>query len=230
MKKQVKTLESGENFDFGAHNWTKLDDDLDGGTLVIMTGILCKKAFDEDNCNDWRKSSLRKWLNRKDTDLGRVIGANERLLTGDDFNRYFLTIISDLTADDGMKDYGISKDCFALLTCDLYRKYRDIIPPVDDWYWTLTPWTCNAGNSDYVRYVNTGGALNYYHACNGYRGVRPLCRLKSEIFVSAEGAENENIESADYERGYNDGYAEAFEVLDDFIKDNMEERDKKQAQ
>ena len=36
------------------------------------------------------------------------------------------------------------------------------------------------------------GALNYNNACLGYRGVRPLCNLKSDILVSYdEGEVNE---------------------------------------
>ena len=36
----------------------------------------------------------------------------------------------------------------------------------------------------YVRDVYSGGALNNNSACNGSRGVRPLCVLKSEILKS----------------------------------------------
>ena len=50
------------------------------------------------------------------------------------------------------------------------------------WYWWLrTPYSSSA---DSVRYAYSGGALNHIVACNGYRGVRPLCNLKSSILVS----------------------------------------------
>ena len=42
----------------------------------------------------------------------------------------------------------------------------------------------NSGNSYNVRNVNTSGALNNNNAYGGYRGVRPLCALKSDILVS----------------------------------------------
>lgn len=50
------------------------------------------------------------------------------------------------------------------------------------WYWWLR--TPNAANSYYVRYVSTSGALSNGSAHYGYRGVRPLCNLSSEILVS----------------------------------------------
>lgn len=51
-----------------------------------------------------------------------------------------------------------------------------------NWYW----WLCDAyaSYSYSVRNVDSSGALDNRSACNGYRGVRPLCNLKSEILVS----------------------------------------------
>ena len=50
------------------------------------------------------------------------------------------------------------------------------------WYWWLR--TPNSSNSYYVRYVLSDGTLNSSNACNGTRGVRPLCNLKSDTLVS----------------------------------------------
>ena len=50
------------------------------------------------------------------------------------------------------------------------------------WYWWLrTPYS---GNSYTVRYVNSSGALGNSYPYYGYRCVRPLCNLKSDILVS----------------------------------------------
>ena len=53
-----------------------------------------------------------------------------------------------------------------------------------------------------VRYVYSSGALDWYFACNGYGGVRPLCYLKSEILVSVpeEDDEEKNVEVAEEDR------------------------------
>ena len=50
------------------------------------------------------------------------------------------------------------------------------------WYWWLAD--AYASYSYYVRGVDSSGALNWDHACNGTRGVRPLCNIKSDILVS----------------------------------------------
>lgn len=49
------------------------------------------------------------------------------------------------------------------------------------YWWLRTP--C-ASVSYGVRYVSSGGTLDYFYASNGSRGVRPLCNLDSDISVS----------------------------------------------
>ena len=83
-----------------------------------------------------------------------------------------------------MTDYGTATDKIALLSDGLYRKYRQYIPLVDDWCWTLTPWTCNPSDSCVVRYVDSSGAVGWDDAYYGHWGARPLCYLESSIFVS----------------------------------------------
>ena len=48
-------------------------------------------------------------------------------------------------------------------------------------YWLRTPYSANSCN---VRVVFTSGALDYYTAYDGHRGLRPLCNLRSDILVS----------------------------------------------
>ena len=50
------------------------------------------------------------------------------------------------------------------------------------WYWWLAD--AYASNSYRVRDVNSSGALDRSNAYRGYRGVRPLCNIKSDILVS----------------------------------------------
>ena len=50
------------------------------------------------------------------------------------------------------------------------------------WYWWLAD--AYASNSCSVRYVYSSGALYWYSAYDGCRGVRPLCNIKSDILVS----------------------------------------------
>lgn len=71
-----------------------------------------------------------------------------------------------------MTDYGTATDKIALLSDKLYRMFRGIIPRVDAWCWNLTPWTCEASYSYYVRGVYSSGAMGWVRACIGYCGVR----------------------------------------------------------
>jgi hypothetical protein len=166
-------------FRFASLDWVKLDGDYQGGYILCLTkDIVREKAFDEGNNNDWRESTLRKWLNCTNDGFLAYLYKHDKLAKG-----VFRLITSDLTSDDGMKNYGREMDYVALLTCDLYRKYRECIPAVDEWYWTLTPWTCTASDSGNVRLVNSTGTLSDSIAYDGSYGVRPLCLLKSDIYV-----------------------------------------------
>lgn len=174
--KKLATLKPDAFFFYGGVRWVVLEsDEKIGATLALAAEPVFHRAFDEENRNDWRVSSLRRELNGPFLDALIQEGANRAA---------FLDWESDLTADDGMTDYGTATDKIALLSDGLYREYRQFIPLVDDWCWTLTPWTCNPSNSCNVRLVYSSGAMNWHYACDGYWGARPLCYLESSIFVS----------------------------------------------
>lgn len=158
----------GERFTYNGMEFVALGEEQ-GGILAVMAHELGEKMpYDEDNGkNDWRKSTLRKYLN------GEFL---EKFNRGD-----LLPFVSDLTSDDGMKDYGTSEDFIALLSCDLYRKYREFMPKYNTWVWTITPWSCHPGTANGERTVNTDGSLTYYHACFAH-GVAPACIFNRSIF------------------------------------------------
>lgn len=186
MKKLLSELKPGDRFMYGGVEWVKFED-IGAGTLCLSAGVPFCRAFDEENCNDWRESSLRRELNGAFLDALVAEGADRGA---------FLDWESDLTADDGMTDYGTAVDKIALRSDALCRKYREITPPVDEWCWNLTPWTCDASNSCSVRYVYSSGAMIWSCACNGYWGVRPICYPKSEILVSIPGEDDEAEQAA----------------------------------
>lgn len=180
MKKQtLSNVRKGERFTYGGLEWIKLDQ-VGGEVIAIVAEPVFVRSFDEKNCNDWRESSLRMELNGVFLDALIAKGADPAA---------FMEFESDLTADDGMTDYGTARDKIALISCDLYRKYRTLLPKIGCWWWTLTPWTCDPEYSYYVRYVISSGAMDWDRAYNGTRSVRPLCHLKSSIFVSVPDEE-----------------------------------------
>lgn len=184
--KKLAELKPGDRFMYGGVEWVKFED-IGAGTLCLAAEPVFLRAFDEENCNDWRKSSLRRELN----------GAFLEALVAEGADRAaFLDWESDLTADDGMTDYGTAVDKIALRSDALCRKYREITPPVDEWCWNLTPWTCDASDSCNVRYVDSSGAMDWDGAYGGRRGVRPLCYPKSVILVSIPGEAGDEVERA----------------------------------
>ena len=74
-----------------------------------------------------------------------------------------------------------------LLTFDEARKYNELIvnEELPRWYWSMTPWSTKKRGWDYsVSVVSPSGYFFGNYGCNYYLGVRPVCILKSNIFVS----------------------------------------------
>lgn len=139
----------------------------------IASECIGNGAFDAQNRNDFAASDIRAFLNGEF--LQKLIGAGAPEEMFEHFN-------IDLTADDGLKDYGGDRVRVGLITCDEYRLLRGNIPELPDaWWWTATP---DSPKNSYVRYVNSDGALYSSNAYYGIWGVRPLCVLKSEILKS----------------------------------------------
>ena len=179
MKENKHGFEPKQEFTMGGIAWTVIQTGADW-VKCITSDCVEERAFDEGNKNDFAASSLRAYLNGEF--LRRLIkaGAPEEMF------EYFNI---DLTADDGLKNYGGDRVRIGLITCEEYRLLRGNIPALPDrWWWTATP---DSPINPFVRIVDSDGSLNYYYyAFNGYVGVRPLCNLKSEILVSYLNGEN----------------------------------------
>ena len=91
----------------------------------------------------------------------------------------------DIITVDGQK-VGSVKCKIRPITFDEAREYTDITPNNDlnDWYWTLSPWsTEERGWGKSFTVVSPSGNFNNSY-CFYVNGVRPVCILKSNIFVS----------------------------------------------
>lgn len=157
-------LNIGEHFIYNGIEFICLDI-IDGNYLAMTAKPWAEIPFDTNNHNDWRKSSLRRVLN---TDFLELLD-----------KKHLVMQTSDLIADNGDKAYGTSEDYVTILSCDQYRKYRDIVPLFEEWMWTLTPWSCNTSYSDYVRYVDTTGDVSD-NGANNRHGVAPACLFSSQ--------------------------------------------------
>lgn len=170
-KKLLAELSIGDEFQLAKVTWKILD--------ITDTGYMClaepmdNKKFDFDN-NNWKASNLRSYLNKEFLKkIEEEIGKGNVL----EFERNLLSL-------DGQTEYGTCIDKVSLLTIDEYRKYRKYIPNASKWWWLITPSSTLCNNQSVaVTIVTCSGDIT--DECYGIsNGVRPLCVLNSNIFVS----------------------------------------------
>ena len=178
MKKiALKNAARGTAFDYAGQSWILLEND-DGRALCLSKDIIETRAFDEGSCNNFAVASSKEYLNGAYLDnlLEDVNGPNA-----------FLTTELDLTTDDGLKDYGTCTVTIFSLTVDQYRRNRDVIPLVDDWYWLSTAYSTAANGYEHsARLVGVGGTLGWNYAYFGSLGLRPACYLDSDLLISVD--------------------------------------------
>ena len=134
-----------------------------------MEGILKKSMFGDTN--NYSESYVRHDLNES------VLVKRLKEKFGD----RLIPISLDLTSMDGFKDYGkVEGDFLSIPNIQLFMKFGNKIPLINDWYWLATPnQTPARKDASYVRYVRTGGFVDYDGCLWDGRGVRPFFILKA---------------------------------------------------
>lgn len=168
-----KKLGIGDTFDLIGLKW-KILDKTDAGYVCLAEALEDEKQFDKNN-SDWKKSSLREYLNGEFLEkLSDAVG-KENIIS---FER-------DLFSLDGQTEYGSCEDKVSLLTVDEYRKYRNMIPNTDDgWWWLITPWSTPCNDYERSATVVSPSGLIFNYGCGNCGGVRPFCIFSSSIFES----------------------------------------------
>ena len=141
------------------------------------TAIIAKKptkfmAFGKDS--NYAKSDVRKYCNGEFyNELCEAVGKHN-----------IIPHAVNLVADDGSNKGAGVTDNVSILTCDLYRRYREFLPAIGFGCWTATRvTTIDKDYAHYVCYVNSCGVF-CLNSCNGSYGVRPYCVLNSSVLVS----------------------------------------------
>ena len=141
------------------------------------TAIIAKKptkfmAFGKDG--NYTKSDVRTYCNSEFyKELCKAVGKHN-----------IIPHTVNLVSDDGSNKGATVKDNVSILTCDLYRRYREFLPAIGSSCWTATRVTTL--DKDYARgvcFVYSGGVLGW-GVCGYSRGVRPFCILNSSVLVS----------------------------------------------
>lgn len=174
-KMTLKDIPAGGKFDTGIGRFIVLEQKADC-TVVITEGLYRKNEEFDDDYTDYKKSSLRE------------------LCDGEILNEFVAEFGEDniceneagLVTVDGQEVFGKLLTKVRPVTFDEGRKYNELLvnKELPDWYWTCTSWSTAERDWPYsVAVVSPSGDFGVY----GYgssNGVRPLCILKSNIFVS----------------------------------------------
>lgn len=174
-KVMLKDIPAGGKFETGIGRFIVLEQKADC-TVVITEGLYRKNEEFDDDCTDYKKSSLRE------------------LCDGEILNEFVAEFGEDniceneagLVTVDGQEVFGKLLTKVRPVTFDEGRKYNELLvnEELPDWYWTCTSWSTAERDWPYsVAVVSPSGYIDYYDYYDGY-GVRPLCILKSNIFVS----------------------------------------------
>ena len=177
--KTIKDYIQGERFVYGKKNCMVLEH-MDNGTLCMVLDENFKSGFGKTN--NFAESELRKKLNCEYFDEWVKNGANRES---------FVLMPVDLTANDGLKDYGTCECFLAPRTCDQHRKYRYLIPnPKESGEWTVTAYSTNGNGFSDVAYLvtDTGGLGISNVIVNVAHGVRPLFKLNPDTVIFPDPA------------------------------------------
>ena len=174
MKKHGFKLK--QKFTMGGIDWTVIQTDR-YWVKCITSECVEKRRFDGENNNKFADASIKAYLN--DEFFRRMLAAGVPL-------GMFEFLCVDLSNEDnGYKvDYGCSLVRIGLITCDEYRRLRNNIPQCRNSWWTATPGTSIKNSVRCVMSDNSKTTFSDVTACAGDVGVRPVCRLNSEILES----------------------------------------------
>lgn len=170
----LSTLKRGEVFQTTGKRKYKVLEQY-GDTAKIISLDLAKEDVKFGDTTDYNKSNVKKLC-----DTG-ILNDFEEEFGVENIEEHTVDIITV----DGQK-VGSVKCKIRPITFDEARGYTDITPNpcLNDWYWTLSPWsTKERGWRGSVAVVSPSDVLNYSY-CNYENSVRPVCILKSNIFVS----------------------------------------------
>lgn len=174
-KVMLKDIPVGGKFDTGIGRFIVLEQKEDC-TVVITEDLYREDVKFDDDCTDYRKSSLRELCE------GEILNEFSDEFGGENI----CTNEAGLVTVDGQEVFGKLLTKVRPLTFDEAREYNDLLVNKDlpDWYWTCTSWSTKERGWEYsVAVVSPSGYIDYdsYGSSNG---VRPFCILKSNIFVS----------------------------------------------
>lgn len=174
---QLSEIPVGGKFNTGIGRFIVLEQ-REERTVVITEDLYRKEVkFDNDTCKYFESDLLNLFEEKIYPEFKEEFGAENMREAA----------VSLVTVDMQNKNEVLHARVRPL-TFDEARKYNELLvnKDLDDWYWTCTAWSTEERDWKYsVAVVSPSGSISNY-CCNGSCGVRPICILKSNIFVSCE--------------------------------------------
>ena len=173
----------GDTVMIGDHEMVVLDQ-FGKATALIRKDMLAEMCFGGNN--NYNGSDADDICNAFAEEMASIVGEDNVLLHE-----------VDLTADDGLKDYGKVQRKASLRTAQMQREYVEILDKyrLDVYEWLAT--ACSTPTHGWETAVKCVSPSGYFcnGGCGSCFGVRPFCILKSTIFVSKK--EEKNLPTAD---------------------------------
>lgn len=175
---QLSTLVPGDVFEIGENDFIVLER-MDSKTKVISKNFMAENVVYDENSRDYNESNLKRVIEDEiQPIIESEVGENN-----------IVEHTVELTSVDMQHEFDDCKCKVRPITFDEARKYNNLLPnkELDDWWWTCTPWSTEERGWGYSMAVvsSAGDVCNY--SCGLSSGVRPVCILKSNIFVSKKG-------------------------------------------
>ena len=173
-KIKLSDLKPGDTFQTTGKRIYKVLEQYGNTTKIISLDLVKENVEFGDNAN-YLESELRELC---DTE---IISDFEEEFGKENIEAHE----ADLITVDG-QNTGVSVKCkIRPLTFDEARKYTELTPnkKLNDWYWTCTSWSTKDRGWNSVAVVSSSGVVNC-GLCSYDNGVRPVCILKSNLYVS----------------------------------------------
>jgi hypothetical protein len=173
-KVELSTLKRGDVFQTTGKRKYKVLKQYGDITKIISLDLV-KKNVKFGDTTDYNKSNIKRMCDVE------ILKDFEKEFGAENIEAH----TADIITVDGER-LGTVECKIRPLTFDEARMYTDLTlnPDLEDWYFTLSPWTTRMdGWNRSLAVVSPSGRIgnvNYYCGC----GVRPVCILKSNIFVS----------------------------------------------
>lgn len=177
-KVQLSTLVPGDVFGIGENDFIVLER-MGSKTKVISKNFMAENVIYDENSRDYNESNLKRVIEDEIQPIIESEVGEENLFEH----------MVELTSVDMQHEFFDRNYKVRPITFDEARKYNNLLPnkDLDDWWWTCTPWsTAERGWTYSMAVVSSAGNFDGSGCRNG-GGVRPVCILKSNIFVSKKG-------------------------------------------